>query len=203
MKHMIIGCIALLSTMPTAEAASVFRSYSYFSVTGTTIGEIEADLQERGPELASTGTRHPGATRMEFKTRIGYQESGARCSVSQADVTIAAEVFLPRWRDRNKAQIDTILVWDTLSADIKRHEEGHVVIARTYALRMEAALLEIRNAASCDDAAARAEGTSRRLLADHDAEQARYDTIESINFESRMMRLLEYRLQQIEAGRQP
>ena len=37
--------------------------------------------------------------------------------------------------------------------------------------------------------------------AQDDAEQARYDNVESINFESRMLRLLEYRLERIESGR--
>ncbi|MBL0933973.1 MAG: DUF922 domain-containing protein [Rhizobiaceae bacterium] len=203
MKHMLAGGIAILATTLVADAAQVSRSYSYFSIGGQTLGEIETELQRRGPQLGSTGNRHPGATRMEFKTRIGYQEAGQRCSVTEADVRISAEVYLPRWRNRRVAEIDTALMWDTLSADIKRHEEGHIVIARTYAQRMEQTLLGVRNAASCQDAAATAEGISKRLLAEHDAEQARYDNVESINFESRMLRLLEYRLQQIEAGRQP
>ena len=201
MKHMLAGAIAILATTLAAEAASVSRSYSYFSIGGQTLSEIETELQRRGPILGSTGNRHPGATRMEFKTRIGYQESGRRCSVSEADVQISADVHLPRWRNRSGAQLDTALMWDTLSADIKRHEEGHIVIARTFAQRMEQSLLGVRNAASCEEAAATAEGISKRLLAEHDAEQARYDNVESINFESRMLRLLEYRLQRIEDAR--
>ena len=121
--------------------------------------------------------------------------------MSEADVQISAEVQLPRWRNRSGAQLDTALMWDTLSADIKRHEEGHIVIASTFAQRMEQSLLGVRNAASCEEAAATAEGISKRLLAEHDAEQARYDNVESINFESRMLRLLEYRLQRIEDAR--
>lgn len=201
MKHMLAGAIAILATTLAADAASVSRSYSYFSIGGQTLSEIETELQRRGPILGSTGNRHPGATRMEFKTRIGYQESGRRCSVSNADVQISAEVHLPRWRNRSGAQLDTALMWDTLSADIKRHEEGHIVIARTFAQRMEQSLLGVHNAASCEEAAATAEGISKRLLAEHDAEQARYDNVESINFESRMLRLLEYRLQRIEDAR--
>ncbi|MHB2264771.1 DUF922 domain-containing Zn-dependent protease [Aliihoeflea sp. PC F10.4] len=204
MKTSMMTAVAMLfSVTVVAEAATVSRSYSYFTIGGRTLGEIETELQTRGPQLGTTGNRHPGATRMEFRTRIGYQEENGRCRVSQASVDIAAEVFLPRWRNRNSAEIDTALMWDTLSTDIKRHEEGHIVIARRYALDIERALLNVRNAASCVDAANTAEGISRRMLAEHDAEQARYDTIESVNFESRMLRLLDYRLQQIESGRQP
>ena len=78
MKHMLAGAIAILATTLAADAASVSRSYSYFSIGGHTLSEIDTELQRRGPILGSTGNRHPGATRMEFKTRIGYQESGRR-----------------------------------------------------------------------------------------------------------------------------
>lgn len=204
MKKSTITAVAMLfSATVTVDAASVSRSYSYFMIGGRTLGEIENELQTRGPQLGTTGSRHPGATRMQFKTRIGYLEENGRCSVSQASVDIAAEVFLPRWRNRRAAEMETALMWDTLSTDIKRHEEGHIVIARRYALDIERALLNVRNARNCEEAANTAEGISRRMLAEHDAEQARYDTIESVNFESRMLRLLDYRLQQIESGRQP
>lgn len=202
-KSMMTAVAMLFSATITVDAASVSRSYSYFTIGGRTLGEIENELQTRGPQLGTTGNRHPGATRMEFRTRIGYLEENGRCSVSQANVDIAAEVFLPRWRNRRAAETETALMWDTLSADIRRHEEGHIVIARRYALDIERSLLNVRNVASCEEAAERAEGISRRMLAEHDAEQARYDNIESVNFESRMLRLLDYRLQQIESGRQP
>lgn len=204
MKIPMMTAIAVLfSATAMVDAASVHRSYSYFTIGGRTLAEIETELQKRGPELGTTGNRHPGATRMGFTTRIGYQEDGGRCSISQADIDIAAEVFLPRWRNRPAAETETALMWDTLSADIRRHEEGHIVIARRYALDLERALIGIRNRASCEEAATDAERLSRRTLAAHDAEQERYDNIESINFESRMLRLLDYRLQQIESGRQP
>ncbi len=203
MKPVVAGCVALLAALSTAHGASVSRSYSYFTVGGLTLDQIEADLEKRGPVLGSTGSRHPGATRMEFKTRVGYQASNGRCSVSEANVTVAAEVFLPRWRDRTSAGTETVLIWDTLSADIRRHEEGHIVIARTYAQRLEQALLGVRDAATCEDAATRAESIGRRVLSEHDAEQARYDRVETVNFESRMLRLLEYRLQRLDPAVTP
>lgn len=201
-KPLITAIAAFFSAAMAAEAASVSRSYTYFTIGGHTLGEIEEELQKRGPELGTTGSRHPGATKMAFTTRVGYEESDRGCRVSQANVSIAAEVFLPRWRNRRTAETETALIWDTLSADIRRHEEGHIVIARTHALDLERALLEI-TAPNCEKAATIAEDVSHRILSAHDAEQERYDNIESINFESRMLRLLDYRLQQIESGRQP
>ena len=47
-----------------AQAASVSKTYSYFSVGGTTLEQLEAELSLRGPQVSSTGRRHPGATQM-------------------------------------------------------------------------------------------------------------------------------------------
>ena len=70
-----------LGTFPTASA-DISRTYSYFSIGGKTLSEIEEQLRSRGPHVQSTGQRHPGATRMEFKTRITYEEENRRCRIA-------------------------------------------------------------------------------------------------------------------------
>ena len=40
-------------------------------------------------------------------------------------------------------------------------------------------------------------------LAGHDQDQLQFDRVESVNFESRILRLLRYRIQSIENGRLP
>lgn len=195
-------CLTFVAAAATAaHAASVSRTYSYFSIGGSTLGEIETELQRRGPQLQGTGNRHPGATRMEFSTRVTYGESGGRCSVTAADVTVKANMILPRWRRPGSADQSTRLIWDTLAADIKRHEEAHVVIARNHARELEQELVTIRNETGCEAAAARVEQVSQRVLDKHDREQARFDRIEMINFEDRMMRLLDYRMERMERAR--
>ncbi|MCV0398143.1 MAG: DUF922 domain-containing protein [Rhizobiaceae bacterium] len=203
MKRATIAAILFAAGMSTADAASISRTYSYFSIGGTTLEEIETELSRRGPQLRGTGTRHPGATRMEFTTRLGYGQGDGFCRITQARVTVKADMILPRWRQRGRADTDTQLIWDTLSSDIKRHEESHVVIARTHASELEQALLAIPRRKDCETVAARAKEITAEVLARHDAAQARFDRIEGINFESRMLRLLRYRLEQMERGRTP
>ena len=58
--------------MQTRSAA-----YSYFSIGGSTLDEIESELAKRGPRVRDSGRRHPGVTQMEFKSRIGFGEQGA------------------------------------------------------------------------------------------------------------------------------
>lgn len=183
-----------------AGAASVARTYTYFSIGGTTLEEIESELDLRGPQLASTGTRHPGATRMEFTTRVTYGERGRSCGVIAATVSVKADMILPRWRKRNRADPDTRFIWDTISSDIKRHEESHVNIARNHAREMEAELLQLVSFRSCERARERVETVTAAILAKHDREQARFDRIESMSFEKRISGIMRTRLERMNSG---
>lgn len=197
----------LLAALPLlagpAAAANLNKTYSYFTIGGTTLDQLESELTTRGPQVKSTGRRHPGATQMQFTTKLGYAEKNGYCRVSQATVTVKARLILPRWGQRARAEQDVRTVWDTLSSDIKRHEEGHVVIAKNYAHDLEKALVKLGRKKSCDAAAEEARALAARMLDRHDRAQDEFDRIEGINFERRMLRLLRYRLERIEAGKIP
>lgn len=201
MKKLVLAAGLLALAASSASGASVSRTYNYFAIGGTTLEEIEDELKRHGPQVKSTGLRHPGATRMEFTTRVSYGEENGRCFVVRAAVTVKANMILPRWRARNRSDDETRLIWDTLSADIKRHEESHVVIARNHARELEDELHKIRRERSCEAAQEKVAATQQRILAKHDRAQERFDRIESINFESRLIRLLNYRIERIETER--
>lgn len=188
--------IACISTAGLAYAAALNKTYSYFSIGGTTLDEIQAELSKRGPHVAATGMRHPGATRMEFSSQVGYQQTKSGCRVTGANVTVKAKVILPRWKRTGKADPDVSFIWSTLQSDIKRHEESHVVIAKNHARLLEDELKKIGNQKTCQIASEKAAKVSQKILAIHDREQQRFDRVESVNFESRLLRLLKYRAEQ-------
>lgn len=201
MKFLSAFAITIPLLVWPAQSASLSKSYSYFNIGGHTMDEIQRELDRRGPKLNSTGRRHPGATLMEFKTSIKYGERGGRCEIVEAVVQVKAKVILPRWQSRRRSDGDTRLIWDTLSADIKRHEESHVVIAKNHARELEDALKKAYPQRTCDQAAAKAKEITNRIMAKHDAEQARFDRVEGINFERRILRLLNYRIERAASGR--
>ena len=203
MSRLFYALIAALAFGGAAAASSVERSYSYFTIGGSTLAEIEEELNSRGPLVGTTDRRHPGATRMQFATRVSYGESNGRCSVIDATVQLNANMILPRWRVARDAGMETRIIWDTLAADIRRHEEAHVVIARNYARELETALKAVRNERDCAAAEERVERIRSDVLRRHDEAQIDFDRIEAVNFERRMLRLLDYRLERMEDGRLP
>jgi predicted secreted Zn-dependent protease len=203
MKKIFLTVVTVAGLSVPAGAATVSKSYSYFPIGGKTLEEIETELVKRGPKVQGTGARHPGATQMEFTTRIAYAEGNGGCEIVKANVNVEAKVILPRWRLRAKADGDTGLIWDTLSADIKRHEESHVVIAKNHARDLELALRALGRQPNCKVAAARAKATTDKILAMHDRAQEEFDRVEGINFENRIVRLLRYRMERIEKAKTP
>ena len=201
MNRILLAASLLCLAAPPASAESLTKTYSYFSVGGTTLDELEDQLNRRGPKVKSTGRRHPGATQMQFNTRLGYTEKRGYCHVTEANVTVKAKVILPRWRQRGRADQDVRLIWDTLSDDIKRHEEHHVDIARKHARQIERKLVRLGRQKSCAIAAEKAKATADRLLEKHDKAQAKFDRTESANFEKRLLKLMQRRINMIEAGK--
>ena len=197
MKSRLIAGLLMAAMISPAGAANVAKTYSYFSIGGSTLDAIQKELDLRGPHVNSTGHRHPGATQMEFVSRIGYQKSDRGCSIASANVTLKAKIILPNWRRPRAADADVRLVWDTLASDIKRHEEQHVIIAKNHARMLEQALLAVRPQSDCKAAQAKAAQATQKVLAKHDAAQAEFDRVEGINFERRIIGLLRYRMQQM------
>ncbi|ESY63264.1 peptidase [Mesorhizobium sp. LNHC252B00] len=203
MKQLLLGALLLAMTPIPAGAANLVKTYSYFAVGGSTLDEIEVQLFKRGPEVKSTGTRHPGATQMAFTTRISYARTSSSCRIADAVVTVKVKVILPEWRRTRKADADVRLFWDTLSADIKRHEERHVEIAKNYGRELEEALEATYPQRNCDAAKAKAAAITAAVLARHDRAQVQFDRVESVNFESRILRLLRYRMERFGNGKLP
>ncbi|PTE11440.1 DUF922 domain-containing Zn-dependent protease [Mesorhizobium helmanticense] len=203
MKRPLLCALMLAMVALPAAAASLVKTYSYFPVGGRTLDDIETQLTKHGPRVKSTGMRHPGATQMAFTTRVGYAENANSCRIVAATVTVKVKVILPEWRRPRKADAGVRLFWDTLSSDIKRHEERHVEIAKNHAGALEQALKASYPQKTCQEAKAKAAEITAAMLARHDQDQLRFDRVESVNFESRITRLLRYRIERIENGRLP
>ncbi len=179
-----------------ASAAEISKKYNYFAVYGKTAEDLDREIAKRGPKLMLTGTRHPGATSMEFDIKTKFMSDGKYCRLANAYVSLDLKLTLPSWKNRKTADTDMAIMWDTLSSDIKRHEERHAIIARNYALELERRLESLPRQKNCKLVQVSAEKAADGLLAAHAKAQADFDKVEAINFEARLARLLEYRIGQ-------
>jgi predicted secreted Zn-dependent protease len=195
--RILLGALALASGLPLAGHAEtqIRKSTSYFAITGRNAGDLDRALQRHGPLTQNTGSRHPGATEIKFGGELTYVHKNGECTVSNVRVTLTTHLILPRWKNRAKADRELGMIWDTLSADIKRHEERHAEIARTHARSIDARLRALPPQPSCDTLQKQVNEAMQESVATHDRDQLRFDRVEAANFEKRMMRLIQYRQQ--------
>jgi len=195
--RILLGALALAASLPVAGHAEtqIRKSTSYFPITGRTADDLDRALQRHGPLTQNTGSRHPGATEIKFGGELTYVHKNGECAVGKVRVTLTTHLILPRWKNRAKADGDLGMIWDTLSADIKRHEERHAEIARNHARTIDARLRALRPQTSCDTLQKQVTDAMQDSVAAHDRDQLRFDQVEAANFEKRMMRLIQYRQQ--------
>lgn len=186
---------AFFLTQPSlGDAETIVRkSISYFQIGGTTAEDLDRELARRGPSTQATGSRHPGATQIKFGGELSYVRSGGRCRVGEIKVTLNTRIILPSWKNRKRAKGDLALIWDALSGDIKRHEERHAEISRQYAKKLESALKALRPQKNCETMQAKVADATAKVIETHDKAQMDFDRVEAVNFENRMIRILEYR----------
>ncbi|KQV81663.1 DUF922 domain-containing protein [Rhizobium sp. Root1220] len=186
--------IVMSTCNPATAAVVATKSYSYFTIKGKTADDLDLQLSTRGPTANGSSARHPGATKIRFGGEATYVQHDGRCSVGSAKVTVHTQIILPRWSSRKGASKQLSMIWDALSSDIKRHEERHAEIARNQARAMEKQILALPPQRSCERMQQLVSDVSTRGIEEHDRLQARFDRVEAVNFQNRMMRLLDNRL---------
>jgi predicted secreted Zn-dependent protease len=185
--------IAMVSPRAYGETI-ISKSVTYFSIGGNTVSELDSEMMRRGPLSRNTGRRHPGATQIKFNGSATFVNKGNHCEIGDARVSLSTKLILPRWTNRKRATRDMALIWDTLASDIKRHEERHAEIARTHARALEKTIIALPSGRDCATLKARVNRVSHEAMIAHDKDQARFDRIEAVNFENRMIRLLRYKV---------
>ncbi|MDQ0421453.1 putative secreted Zn-dependent protease [Peteryoungia aggregata LMG 23059] len=191
---LVLAVLTGLSLPLSASADVVVRkSIIYFQIGGRTAAELDTELSRKGPFTQASGSRHPGATQIRFGGDLTYTRRGSRCTIEDVRVTVETKLILPRWKNRKRASEEMALLWDALSADIKRHEERHAEIARQHARLLEQRLLKLRPEHDCETLQDRVGAVTDDVTIAHDEAQMRFDRVEARNFQDRMLRILRYR----------
>ncbi|MBO0662998.1 DUF922 domain-containing protein [Jiella sp. MQZ9-1] len=182
---------ALLIMLPVCtNAATIRETTSYFIIRGKTLNELDRSLNSHSPYVAATGARHPGVTEVTFGGKITYKQTPQGCAVDQAHMSLTLKITLPKWIPPRGVDARTKLIWDTLAADIKRHEDGHAAIAKNHVKRMESAIRNLSPEQTCPEMEAKVNTVAARYLASHERAQLEFDTVEGREVNFRLHRAL-------------
>lgn len=195
MAFLLIACSWILPSGDAAAKTLFSKTFSYFPIGGSTAQELDRELATKGPKSRATGNRHPGITQIKFSGTAKYMETPGKCQVQDAQVMVVSKIFLPSWKNRKHANAGLGLVWDALASDIKRHEERHAEIALQHARGLESTLKNLRAEKNCEAMRARVAMATDKAITAHDKDQQRFDKSEAINFQARMTRLINTRIE--------
>lgn len=177
-----------------ALAADIRVHTTHFTVTGSTLEELDASLARNGPLSGGGDAGHPGATSVTFDGHVTYEPTETGCRLGEARFMLDVEVILPRWKKPRRPDPDTVLIWETLERDVKRHEERHAEIAVTYVKRMEMAVRNLGARRTCRQLEDAVGATTQRYLGEHESEQRAFDRQEAREMDFRLKRQLRDRL---------
>jgi len=190
---LLIAAPLALGALP-ATAADIRVHTTYFTITGSTLEQLDAALARHGPLSGGGDAGHPGATSVTFDGHVTYVPTDTGCRLGDARFMLDAEVILPRWKKPRKPDPETVLIWETLERDVKRHEERHAEIAVTYVKRMEMAVRNLGTRRTCKQLEDAVAATTQRYLAEHESEQRAFDRQEAREMDFRLKRQLRDRL---------
>lgn len=168
----------------SSQAAQVSRHYAYYRISAANKEELITALSRKGPYLPQTKQRHPAATQISFKDRLDMRRQGGYCRLAAANISIAAVIYLPQWRQRGRQREKTgdaelSFFWDMLLKDMKQHEAQHIQIAYAYALDMEQELRSLPARRSCVALRRDAQAALLRLKQNNNAAQEQFDRREA------------------------
>jgi predicted secreted Zn-dependent protease len=182
-------CLSFAPLQASQGKPLIRKSVVYFTITGNTAEQLEAQLARRGPRISDLG-RHPGGVNIHYSGDVSYHGSGSGCSISKSRVILDVKITLPRWPDRRGASRELVALWDTLQKDISRHENHHAEIAADHAHALQATLRSLPPAGSCDAMRKIVADATKQEIKRQDFDQMQFDMVEMANFKSRMQRLM-------------
>lgn len=181
---------ASFGVIGSAGAATITERATYFTLRGSTLEQLDRELNRKGPSAGTAGDRHPGATQVSFGGRVTYAPSGSVCRVGRTEFTLKLVKILPRWTPPRASSAATVIVWRTLAQDIYRHEEDHARIARRFVRQMESAVRNLGPRPDCRSMEATVNATTARYLKAHERTQLDFDKVEGREVNRRLKRLL-------------
>ncbi|MBI1684522.1 DUF922 domain-containing protein [Caulobacter hibisci] len=140
---------------------------SYYDVPGRDQRAIRAAIDRLGPTDSTDGERVHALTKWSYQWRWRRKNSPQGCSIDGVEIGLRITVLLPRPVEGDRLNARVRKPWDAYMIALRRHELGHVAIARAGREEIRRAL----EAASCDGAADAAKAASARV----GTESARYD----------------------------
>ena len=199
MRIVVAAAAGLFVAASPSWSADIKERTTYFSVSGSTLADLDRDLLRRGPLVSTTGARHAGATEVTFDGHVTYLPGKKSCRIGKPDVSLKLVTTVPKWRASKKASSETALFWGVFQADVVRHEARHAAIAKQWLAKLERRIKSLPAESTCDAMKRKVEAVSRKTLAEHERAQLAFDKREAREIPRRLERAIRQKARRLAA----
>ncbi len=118
--------VLLLLPVEALAAGKSVTSYTYYTVDGSSAGQILLSLTRKGPRLG--GIKAFGTTHAKFAQNGRMLSNGKNCKVDRLSFSGRYVIRLPRHRAENRIAGASVGAWNQFENYVRVHENQHVVI---------------------------------------------------------------------------
>jgi predicted secreted Zn-dependent protease len=96
----------------------------YYDIVGDSAQELRQQIDAKGP-VGGSGKRVDGHTDWHVAWRYRYAPAEGICKVTELRITLTGRITLPRWAARDDTSRALVKKWQSYSAALRLHEDGH------------------------------------------------------------------------------
>jgi predicted secreted Zn-dependent protease len=174
---MMLGKIAVLLGIlaTTGCATSSTVTTGYYDITGSDDRALDRSISKLGP----MGGHAFAATEIQIlPVKVLPVETATGCKIGSASFKIKANMILPRWKDRSKADPALRAGFDNYADYALIHEKVHVRIGEAAAIAMGEAVKQIPEQKNCDELYRQVKLTVAKIQKKHSSLQLEFDASE-------------------------
>jgi predicted secreted Zn-dependent protease len=144
-----LACIASVHAVES-QGPAIEDTIQYHDVEGDTAAELLASLKRVSYAKPSGETFAAANTKWRLRWNISVHPTKGGCTLESATTALEVEMNLPRWTPPTGARPGLVKSWDTFTAAVRKHEDGHRDIAIDAVREVDRRLQGTRTARSCD-----------------------------------------------------
>lgn len=177
MRILSIALFFLFIFAPAQAEAEILKrvKIEYYTVSGKTVDELRAQMKMYGPE--DRYGKHFGYTKTKTSTYFRVVSKAGGCRLRDVRIMLKAKIRLPRLQTRQGIAKSLLIKWDRFSANLERHEWGHVRIGQNIAHRIDRELKELVVPSGCMSMAAEIKNVATRFQTVREQHNISYDDL--------------------------
>jgi predicted secreted Zn-dependent protease len=169
-----IALILLVGAPKGGAEPYLVVTYDYYGIRGKSAAALRQQMDRLGT-VWTDGNTYDAYTRWTVDWQYRYRQLASGCAIASVTTRVAVTYRLPEWIDRDQGTPELRMKWDTYMRALKTHEAGHKNFGLSAAREIEASLLNVGPARTCEDLGRQANQKARRIIDKYVKEEKAYD----------------------------